>query len=204
MLPERQDSEIFMNLVTEHHPTPARAIHCESGVELHLTEPAVMLAMAHWLIDHGATDVKVHPDGMHLKQFDMGEWLSDQGFMKTAQIGKTEAGGKYENGGITVTIDPRPGIGDVVAVIDGRRSEIEAKGGCINSRHPGLLSKLRKHLYEAVGMLLDSQNNADRLIAVVPRHAETERVAQRMANRCRAAGIEIALVSGDGNVWIVE
>ena len=65
-----------MNLVTEHHPSPARAARCDGGVELHLTEPAVMLAMAHWLIELGATEVEVHPDGMHLKQFDMGEWLS--------------------------------------------------------------------------------------------------------------------------------
>ena len=193
-----------MNLTTEHHPTPARAARCDGGVELHLTEPAVMLAMAHWLIDHGATEVEVHPDGMHLKQFDMGEWLSAQGFVKVKPLGRTEAGGVYENGDIAVTIDPRPGIGDVVAVIDGKRIEIEAKGGCINSRHPGPLSKLRKHLYEAVGMLLDSGSDTDRLIAAVPRHAETERVALRMAERCKAAGIEIALVSGDGSVWIAE
>jgi hypothetical protein len=193
-----------MGLATEHRPTPARASRCDGGVELHLTEPAVMLAMAHWLIGHGATDVEIHPDGMHLKQLDMGEWLSAQGFEKTAQIGATEAGGRYENGGTTVTIDPRPGIGDVVAMIDGKRIEIEAKCGCINSRHPGPLSKLRKHLYEAVGMLLDSRNDADRLIAAVPHHSETERVAKRMAKRCHAAGIEIALVSGDGSVWMVE
>ena len=110
-----------------------------------------MLAMAHWLIGRGATAVEIHPDGIHLKQLNMGGWLSTQGFEKTAQIGGTEAGGRYENGGITVSIDPRPGIGDVVAMIDGKRVEVEAKGGCINSRHPGQLSKLRKHLYEAVG-----------------------------------------------------
>jgi len=91
----------------------------------------------------------------------------------------------------------------VVAVIDGARVEVEAKGGCINTRHSGQLSKLRKHLYEAVGMLLDSRNDAERLIAAVPRHRETERVAERMAERCRAAGIEIALVAGDGSVSIV-
>ena len=63
---------------------------------------------------------------------------------------------------------------------------------------------MRKHLYEAVGMLLDSRNDADRLIAAVPHHSETERVAQRMAKTCHAAGIEIALVSGDGSVRMVE
>ena len=88
--------------------------------------------------------------------------------------------------------------------IRGDGIEVEAKGGCINTRHAGQLSKLRKHLYEAVGMLLDSRNDACRLIAAVPRHPETERVAERMAKRCHSAGIEIALVSGDGSIWIVE
>ena len=66
----------------------------------------------------------------------------------------------------------------------------------------GLLSYNRSRL--SAYMLLDSRNDADRLIAAVPRHVETERVAQRMAKRCHAAGIEITLVSGDGSVWIVE
>ena len=163
-----------------------------------------MLAMAEWMFGLGATEVKIHPDGMHLKGFDVRGWLETEGFAKTADMGRTPAGGVYKRGEQTVIVDPRPGIGDVVAIIDGARIEIEAKGGCINSRHPGLLSKLRKHLYETVGMLLDSCNDADRLIAAVPRHTETERVAQRMSKRCHAAGIEIALVSGDGSVWIVE
>jgi hypothetical protein len=54
-----------MDLVTEHRPTTARAARCDGGVERHLTEPAIMLAMAHWLIDHGATEVEIHPDGIH-------------------------------------------------------------------------------------------------------------------------------------------
>ena len=39
----------------------ARAACRDGGVELHLTESAVMTAMARWLIDHGATDVEVYP-----------------------------------------------------------------------------------------------------------------------------------------------
>ncbi len=46
-----------MNLVTEHHSSPARAARCDGGVERHLTEPAVMLAMAHWLIELGAASL---------------------------------------------------------------------------------------------------------------------------------------------------
>ncbi len=163
-----------------------------------------MLAMAEWMFGQGAIEVEIHPDGMHLKGFDVRGWLETEGFAKTADMGRTPAGGVYKRAGQTVIVDPRPGIGDVVAIIDGARVEVEAKGGCINTRHSGQLSKLRKHLYEAVGMLLDSRNDANRLIAAVPRHPETERVAERMAKRCHANGIEIALVSGDGSIWIVE
>lgn len=196
--------ESGMKLITERLPPLKRVGKCEGPLELHLLEAAVMLAMAKWMFGQGATEVEIHPDGQHLKGFDVRGWLEAVGFVKTADMGRTPAGGVYKSGEQTVTVDPRPGIGDVVAIIDGARVEVEAKGGCINTRHPGQLSKLRKHLYEAVGMLLDSRNDASRLIAAVPRHSETERVAERMAKQCGAAGIEIALVSGDGSIWIVE
>ena len=98
-------------------------------------------------------------------------------------------------------IDFRSGLGDVVAEVEGVRVLVEAKGGCINSRNPGQLSRLRKHVYEAVGSLLDGRE-ADRLIAAVPLHAQTERLAGRMAPRCRRVGIEIALVAPDGEVHV--
>ncbi len=34
-----------------------------------------MLAMAEWIFEQGATDVEIHPDGMHLKGFDIRGWL---------------------------------------------------------------------------------------------------------------------------------
>ena len=41
-------------------------------------------------------------------------------------------------------------------------------------------------------MLLDSPDDADRLIAAVPLHRETLKIARRIAERCREVGIEIA------------
>ncbi len=38
----------YMNLTTEYHPTPARAVQCDGGVELHVIEPTVMMAMTQW------------------------------------------------------------------------------------------------------------------------------------------------------------
>lgn len=162
-----------------------------------------MLAVTRWLFQQGALSVSIHPDGMHVKDFDVAGWLHANGFTKTISIGKTRHGGLYERGERTVEVRFQPGCGDVVAQLGPDRVVVEAKGGCLNSRHPGLKSKLRKHLYEAVGSLLDPPE-ATRLIAAVPRHSETEKLASRMAVRCHDAGIEIALVSGRGTVLLAD
>ena len=159
-----------------------------------------MLAVAQWLFAAGAKTVQIHPDGVHVKHFDMRGWLKNAGFKKVAARGTTREAGRYTRNRQCLLVDFRPGRGDLVATIDGRRVVVGAKGGCINTRNPGQVSKLRKHLYEAAGMLLDGHDGADRLIAAVPRHAVIERIAGRMARRCRGAGIEIALVSGEGAV----
>ncbi len=163
-----------------------------------------MLAMATWLFGTGATKVSVHLDGMHTKNFDIRGWLKGAGFKKIADKGKNPHGGTYERNTQILVVDFKSGVGDVVAEIDGKRILIEAKGGCINTRHPGQLSILRKRLYEAVGMLLDDRIRANRLIAAVPHHFETERIARRIAKRCRGSGIEVALVYGDGNIQFAE
>ena len=187
--------------MVEREPPAKRVSSCEGELEQHLPEAGVMLAVAEWLFRHGARMVEVHADGMHAKYFNIPGWLEAQGFKKVAERGRTRGAGVYRRAGETLEIDFRSGLGDVVADIEGARVLVEAKGGCINSRNPGQLSKLRKHLYEAVGSLLDGRE-ADRLIAAVPLHAQTERLAGRMAAKCREAGIEIALVAAGGEVSV--
>jgi hypothetical protein len=73
----------------------------------------------------------------------------------------------------------------------------ECKGGVINSKHSGQLSRLRKGLCEAVGLSLATETvEGRRQFAVVPKTATTAALAKKMAARARAAGIEIALVNG--------
>ena len=162
-----------------------------------------MLAVARWMFGLGAETVRLHPDGMHARQFDIYEWLTSQGFKKITSMGTTPHGGNYARGQKMLEVEFKPGQGDVVAEIEGRRVVVEAKGGIINTRHPGQKSRLRKHLYEAVGMLLDGPDRSDRLIAAVPLHPETKKIARRMASRCRDIGVEIALVSGAGEIQMV-
>lgn len=75
----------------------------------------------------------------------------------------------------------------------------ECKGGIINTRHPGQVSRLYKGLCETVGILVASPSQG-RQVAVVPLIDATRRLANRLAPRCAMAGIEIALVGSRGEV----
>ncbi len=142
-------------------------------------------------------------DGMHMQGFDIPGWLASRGFNRITTTGRTQTSGTFRRNDQTLIVHARPGLGDIVTNLNGVRVEIEAKGGCLNTRHPGQLSRLRKGLHEAVGQLLGSPNSEAQLIAAVPRHVETERVARRLLPRCRDVGIEIALVEGDGSVLLL-
>ena len=189
-----------MTFITKKLPPRGRKSKCDGQLERHLYEPAVMLAVARWMFELGAEEVRVHPDGMHAKQFDICGWLKKEGYEKTAAKGKTREAGTYTRDCQTLIVEFQPGRGDVVADVQGCHVVVETKGGIVNTRHPGQKSKLRNHVYEAVGMLLDRPDNANRLIAAVPRHPETE----KMAGRCLDVGIQIALVSEEGDVQVCE
>ena len=192
-----------MRFITEREPTSQRASRCEGSKERVLSEPAVMLAVAQWMFELGAARICIHPDGMHIKQFDIAGWLRTEGFRRRTSEGTTAHAGVWTRGGRTLEVRFRPGRGDVVADIQGERILVEAKGGCINSRYPGILSQLRTHLYEAVGSLFDAPAEVTRLIAAVPCHSETEKLAIKMTERCRKAGVQIALVSPNGHIRVL-
>jgi hypothetical protein len=196
---------MFDDLITHQPPPPNRAGKCEGDHEQHLSEGAVMVAFAMHLLRTvpGLCQVTVHPDGEHGKRFDFRGWLGKRGFAMTAPSGTTTYGGTYAaDGGRTIVVDPRSGRGDVVADGEGLSIVAECKGGIINTRHAGALSRLRQGLCETVGLSLASPlTEGRRQFAVVPRTTATEKLARRMAKRARAAGIEIALVDGRGNVF---
>jgi hypothetical protein len=191
----------FDDLVTILPPPPNRLGKADDEHEHHLYEGAVMVAYAmHLLRAEGAFAVRIHPDGEHGKRFNFAGWLSLRGFWKSSSIGTTAYGGIYRNAeGHAITINPKSGQGDVVAEIDGRVTFAECKGGIINTRHPGQVSRLYKGLCEAVGMLMANPSQG-RQVAVVPRTIVTVRLAERLSPRCACAGIEIALVGSRGEV----
>lgn len=192
------------NLVTHRPPPPNRVKSCEHDVEHHLSEGAVMLAFAFHLLrtmPH-VKKVSVHPDGEHGNRFDFKSWLGAQGFNLVQPSGRTVYGGLYEAAdGRQVVVHPASGLGDVAAVWDGGSIVAECKGGVLNTRHPGQLSRLRQGLCETVGLSLASPvAPGRRQFVVVPKTRATEALAKRMAVRSMQAGITIAVVDGSGRV----
>jgi hypothetical protein len=199
---------MFDDLITHRVPPPNRVGMCDGQHEQHLPEGAVMVAFAMHLLRTvpSLREVSIHPDGEHGKRFDFGGWLSKRGFAMTSSLGKTTYGGTYaDRNDKTIVINPSSGRGDVVAESDGRRIVAECKGGIVNTRHAGQLSRLRQGLCEVIGLSLATPFvEGRRQFAVVPRTKVTETLAGRMAARARSAGIEIALVDARGNVFDVS
>ncbi len=191
----------FDDLIAELAPPPNRQGKAKGGHEQRFYEGAVMLAYAmHLLEAENTKEVRVHPDRMHGKQFDFSGWLRRHGFTRASSTGKTAYGGSYvDRAGRTIIVNPTSGQGDVVAKVGNSVISAECKGGIINSRHAGALSKLYRGLCETVGLLMATPSPG-RQVAVVPYTDRTLRLAERLAPRCANVGIEIALVKSRGEV----
>lgn len=193
-----------MDFVTDHLPPEKRRRFCIDGVEQKLSEGSVQLAFALYLLEHpeGGSTVEMYPDGEHAKRFDIPAFLTSRGFKKDRALGSTEYGGEYVRDNSRLIINPKSqhGRGDVVGIISGRIVRAECKGGIINSRHSGALSKLRSGFNELVGQTMSMEDNGDRHVAVAPKTDASLIQAGRLQQRCRKAGIEIALVERDGSI----
>ncbi|WP_315806838.1 MULTISPECIES: hypothetical protein [unclassified Bradyrhizobium] len=199
---------MFDDLITHRAPPPNRVGMCDGEHEQHLPEGAVMVAFAMHLLRTvpSVREVSIHPDGEHGKRFDFSDWLGKRGFAMTVGLGTTDYGGKYTDAdGNVIVVNPSSGRGDVVAECDGMRIVAECKGGILNTRHAGQLSRLRQGLCEVIGLSLATPlAEGRRQFAVVPRTKVTETLAGRMAARALNAGIEIALVDARGNIFDVK
>jgi hypothetical protein len=122
------------------------------------------------------------------------------GFAMISRIGKTTYGGTYtDREGRTIVVNPKSGLGDVVVEPGNAVISAECKGGIINTRHPGQVSRLYKGLCETVGLLMATPSPG-RQVAVVPYTEATFRLATRLAPRCARASIELALVKSRGEI----
>jgi hypothetical protein len=188
----------MLDLITEKEPPPNRKLRCDRAMERHLTEAAVMLRCT------SRRRRQAFPSSRFIRTASTVSVLrSDHGWRRGFKLvtpsGATSYGGRYERNGLTVVVSSIPGLGDVEATVAGKKVVAECKGGIVNTRHAGQLSRLRRGLCEAVGLLM-TRPRGERQFAVVPHTPTTLALARKMLPRARDAGIEIALVKEDGSV----
>ena len=190
------------DLVTKKTPPLNRVDKTDGHLEHHLTEAAVMLAYAFFLFENtpNLSQIEIHPDGEHGKQFDIRLWLEHRGFNLIKPEGSTTYGGLYSNNTRSIYISLKPGLGDVVAETSAVKIVAECKGGIINTKHSCQKSRLRRGLCETVGLLMARPLEEEQQYAVVPETSDTVTVGSRMKVRCDLAGIKILLVKEDGRV----
>jgi hypothetical protein len=134
--------------------------------------------------------------------FDIGCFMAATGWeqIKEPQVGRNTWTGAYRRGDKTIRVHSRPGEGDVVATVDGRRIVAECKKGPL-VRKPG--SPEYPLLTTALGQALLFEVSADDIVvAAVPDTPVFRKLAETWRSRplVRRAGIRIALVARDGAV----
>jgi hypothetical protein len=134
--------------------------------------------------------------------FDIGRFMASTGWeqIKEPQVGRNAWTGAYRRGDKTIRVHSRPGEGDVVARVDGRRIIAECQKGPL-VRKPG--SPEYPLLTTALGQALLFEVSADDIVvAAVPDTPVFRKLAETWRSRplVRRAGIQLALVHRDGTV----
>jgi hypothetical protein len=134
--------------------------------------------------------------------FDIGRFMTGTGWepIKEPRVGRSAWTGAYRRDDKTIRIHSRPGEGDVVATVDGRRIIAECTKGPLvhkvgRAEHSLLLT--------ALGQALLFEVSADDIVvAAVPDTPAFRKLAETWRSRplVRRAGILVALVARDGAV----
>jgi hypothetical protein len=174
-----------------------------------MAEAEVALRLAEFILSLPGSGAmaSVAMDGASLKVgdaviFDIGRFMAGTGWEQTKepQVGRNAWTGAYRRGDKTIRVHSRPGEGDVVATVDGRRIIAECKKGPL-VRKPG--SPEYPLLTTALGQALLFEVSADDIVvAAVPDTPVFRKLAETWRSRplVRRAGIRIVLVARDGAV----
>jgi hypothetical protein len=175
----------------------------------HMPEAEVALRLAEFILSLPGSGAmaSVAIDGASIKVgdaviFDIGRFMAATGWeqIKEPQVGRNVWTGTYRRGDKTIRVHSRPGEGDVVALVDGRRIVAECKKGPL-VRKPG--NPEYPLLKMALGQALLFDVSADDIVvAAVPDTPVLRKLAETWRSRplVRRAGIRIALVAHDGSV----
>jgi hypothetical protein len=134
--------------------------------------------------------------------FDIGRFMAGIGWeqVKEPQVGRTAWTGAYRRGTKIIRVHSRPGEGDVITTVDGRRIIAECQKGPLARRAANPEASL---LTTALGQALLFDVSADDIvIAAVPDTPVFRRLAEAWRKRplVRRAGIRLVLVRRDGVV----
>jgi hypothetical protein len=174
-----------------------------------MPEAEVALRLAEFILSLPGSGAmaSVAIDGARIKVsdvlvFDIGRFMAGTGWEQTKkpQVGRNAWTSTYRRGDKTIRVHSRPGEGNVVATIDGRRIVAQCTKGPL-ARKPGRAehSLLTTALGEA---LLFDISGDDIVVAAVPDTPVFHILAETWRRRplVRRAGIRIALVARDGAV----
>ncbi len=170
-----------------------------------MPEAEVALRFAMWLLSFSGAEPRAEAgiDGSAARVFPVREFLEESGWRCVEAGGRNGASpyqGAYTQEAQTIEVHARPGVGDVVASVDGQRIFGECKGGPLSRSSEG---KERARLVAAVGQLVCARLPAEVLpVVAVPATPEFRRLAGLMLQGTMAAeaGIRIALVDRNTSV----
>jgi hypothetical protein len=175
----------------------------------HMSEAEVALRLAEFILSLPGTGAmaSVAIDRASIKVgdaviFDIGRFMAATGWqqIKKPQVGRNAWTGTYRRGDKTIRVHSRPGEGDVVATIDGRRIIAKCSKGP-PARKPGHSERLLLTTALGEALLFDIAAD-DIVVAAVPDTPVLRMIAETWRRRplIRRAGIRIALVARDGAV----
>lgn len=174
-----------------------------------MSEAEVALRLAAFILSlhHSGAMASVTIDGASINVgdaivFDIGRFMAGIGWeqIKEPQFGRNVRTGAYRRNDKTIRVHSRPGEGDVVATIDGRRVVARCKKGTL-AKKPG--SPEYALLTAALGQALLFDVSADDIVVTaVPDTPVFRKLAEIWRGRplVRRAGIRIALVARGGAV----
>jgi hypothetical protein len=174
-----------------------------------MSEAEVALRLAEFILSlpNSGAMASVAIDGASIKVgdaviFDIGCFMAAIGWeqIREPQVGRNDWTGAYQRGDKTIRVHSRPGEGDVVATVAGRRIVAECKKGPLVRKRGSPEYPL---LTTALGQALLFEVSADDIVvAAVPDTPVFRKLAETWRSRplVRRAGIRIALVARDGAV----
>ena len=146
-----------------------------------------------------ATKAVVSIDGAAAKCVPILKFLTGEGWKQVRQTGKNDWGGSYMKAGTQIEVHSRPGEGDVIIDVGGRRLVAECKKGPRTKSGNG---QERRLLAEVIGQAAKwDWQSGDLVFVAVPCTDEFQRVAGDWlkSDLFRRTDINIALVGENGS-----